>query len=87
MTKFILVLWMCSMATGQCPSSSVPGYQFSNHFDCVNAGYGVAQKTFKALEELEDYDKNFIEESKLVVKFECRPITITIPKPKPKTPA
>ena len=44
-------------------------------------------QTFKALEELEEYDKNFIEESKLVVKFECRPITITIPKPKPKTPA
>ena len=36
------------MATGQCPSSSVSGWQFNSHYDCINAGYGVAQKTFQA---------------------------------------
>ena len=45
---------MCSVATGQCPSSSVSGWQFNSHYDCINAGYGVAQKTFQNLSELEE---------------------------------
>ena len=36
------------MSTGQCPSSHIPGYQFNTHYDCVNAGYGLAQKTFQS---------------------------------------
>ena len=30
---------MCSMLSGKCPSSTIAGYQFTNHYDCVNAGY------------------------------------------------
>ena len=62
------------MATGQCPSSTVSGYQFTNHYDCVNAGYAVAQNTFRNLEELEEYSRDYVEQSKIVVKFECREI-------------
>jgi hypothetical protein len=40
----------------------------------VNAGYAVAQSTFRNLEELEEYSKDYIEQSKIVVKFECREI-------------
>tara|TARA_B100000963_G_C22422711_1_gene578381 strand:+ start:420 stop:683 length:264 start_codon:yes stop_codon:yes gene_type:complete len=87
MTKYLLVLWMCSMTNGQCPSSTLSGYEFSNHYDCTNAGYAFSQKTFRALEEVEGFDRNYIEENKIVVKFECRPIEFIIPKPKPKTPA
>ena len=47
--KYVLILYMCSMITGQCPSSSISGWQFNSHYDCVNAGYGVAQKTFLLL--------------------------------------
>ena len=65
---------MCSVNTGQCPTSTVSGYQFSSHYDCVNAGYAVAQSTFRNLEELEEYSKDYIEQSKIVVKFECREI-------------
>ena len=65
---------MCSVATGQCPSSSVSGWQFNSHYDCVNAGYALAQSTFRNLEELEEYSKDYIEQSKIVVKFECREI-------------
>ena len=43
------------MSTGQCPSSSISGWQFNSHYDCVNAGYGVAQKTFQNLAELEEW--------------------------------
>ena len=60
------------MATGECPSSTIAGYQFTNHYDCVNAGYGVAQKTFRSLEELEDFERDYIEKEKIAIKFECK---------------
>ena len=62
------------MATGQCPSSTVSGYQFTNHYDCVNAGYAIAQSTFRNLGELEEWDREYLEQSKIVVKFECREV-------------
>ena len=65
---------MCSMSTGQCPSSTVSGWQFNNHYDCVNAGYAIAQSTFRNLKELEEYEREYIEQSKIVVKFECREV-------------
>jgi len=70
--KFILVLYMCSMLSNSCPSSTISGYQFESHYDCVNAGYAIAQNTFRNLEEIEEYNKDYIEQSKIVVKFECR---------------
>ena len=87
MTKFALVLWMCSLVHNNCPSSTFVGYTFNNHYDCVNAGYVFAQKMFRTLNELEEYDKSYIEQNRVVVKFECRPIEIIVPPPKPKTPA
>jgi len=73
MTKFILVLHLCSMVTGECPSShySVKA-SFSSHYDCVLNGYAVAQQTFKNLKEIEDVEEDIIEQSKMVVKFECK---------------
>ena len=70
--KYILVLYMCSMLSNSCPSSTVSGYQFESHYDCVNAGYAIAQNTFRNLEEIEEYNRDYIEQSKIVVKFECR---------------
>ena len=65
---------MCSMTTGQCPSNSIAGFQFDNHFDCVVNGYRVAHNTFKNLEETEDFDKEKINREKLVIKFECKQV-------------
>ena len=62
------------MLSNTCPSSTIAGYQFTSHYDCVNAGYAVAQSTFRNLEELEEYSKDYVEQSKIVVKFECREI-------------
>ena len=73
--KYILILYMCSMSTGQCPNSSISGYQFESHYDCVNAGYAIAQKTYRNLKELEDWDTNYINKNKIVVKFECKEIS------------
>ena len=66
---------MCSMNTGQCPNSSISGYQFESHYDCVNAGYAIAQKTYRNLKELEDWDTDYINKNKIVVKFECKGIS------------
>jgi len=66
---------MCSMNTGQCPNSSISGYQFESHYDCVNAGYAIAQKTYRNLNEIEEWDINYINKNKIVVKFECKEIS------------
>jgi len=62
------------MSAGKCPNSTVSGYQFSSHYDCVNAGYVISQKTFRDLKKLEDWDKPDFEKEKIVVKFECKEI-------------
>ena len=62
------------MLSNSCPSSTIAGYQFTNHYDCVNAGYAVAQSTFRNLETLEEFNKDYIEQSKIVIKFECKEI-------------
>tara|TARA_S200000501_G_scaffold266566_1_gene250320 strand:- start:296 stop:529 length:234 start_codon:yes stop_codon:yes gene_type:complete len=72
--KYILVLYMCSMINNSCPENTIAGYQFTTHFDCVNAGYAIAQSTFRNLQEMEEYEREVIENKKLVIKFECREI-------------
>ena len=62
------------MSTGQCPSSSISGYQFNSHYDCVNSGYAIAQKTFRNLKELPEWDIPDFEKQKIVIKFECQGI-------------
>ncbi len=90
MTKFVLVIYLCSTITQMCPQSSIPGYQFDNYSDCVATGYRVAHNTFRGLEKTEELDKEQVEREKLVVKFECREINLPkppkliVPKPKPK---
>jgi len=74
--KYILILYICTMTSGTCPSSSVSGYQFDTHYDCVEAGYKLAYNNYKNLEDLEEFEKDYIEENKIVVKFECRDIRV-----------
>ena len=62
------------MLSYNCPTSTISGYQFNTHYDCVNAGYAIAQSTFRNLKELEEWDRQYLEQSKIVVKFECREV-------------
>jgi len=68
---------MCSMINNSCPTSTVAGYQFTTHYDCVDAGYAIAQKTFRNLKDYEEYPKDILEKQKLVIKFECKEIGAT----------
>ena len=62
------------MINNSCPENTIAGYQSTTHFDCVNAGYAIAQSTFRNLQDMEEYKKEVIEKQKLVIKFECREI-------------
>ena len=66
------------MLSNSCPSSTISGYQFKSHYDCVNAGYAIAQNTFRNLEALEEWDKDYINENKIAVRFECKKLGANI---------
>jgi len=66
---------MCSTMTNLCPNSSISGYQFDSHYDCVDAGYAIAQSTYRNLNALEEWDKDYINKNKIVIKFECKEIS------------
>ena len=90
MTKYLLIMYMCSMLSGQCPSSHVTGYSFESHSACVEYGYRVAHGTFKTLEENEEMTQEYIENSRIIVRFDCRAVEVPkqiVPPPKPKTNA
>jgi hypothetical protein len=70
--KYYLVLYLCSIISGECPTSTYTPMSFNNHYDCVVNGYRVAHNTFKNLEETEEFERERIEREKLVVKFECK---------------
>ena len=87
MTKYLLIMYMCSMLSGQCPSSHITGYSFDTHAACVEYGYRVAHGTFKTLEETQEMEQEYIENSRIVVRFDCKPVNVpkkVVPPPKPK---
>ena len=64
------------MVSGECPTSTISGYQFENHYDCVNAGYGVSQQTFRNLQDLEEWSREYIEQQKIAIRFECKELKV-----------
>ena len=81
--KFILVLHLCSMITGQCYESLHVGMEFKDHRSCALAGYEISGKS------LEQLNPDRVNKEQLAVKFECRkvPNKPIIPLPKPGTPS
>ena len=72
--KFILVLHLCSVITGKCTESSIPGLMFKSHFDCAVGGYSMALHTFKQLKNDDYYG---IDQEKIAIKFECKELPST----------
>ena len=64
------------MVSGECPSSTIAGYQFESHYQCVDAGYGVSQQTFRNLEDLEEWSREYIEQEKIAIRFECKELKV-----------
>jgi len=72
--KYVIILYLCSTISGQCPSQQISGYMFENHYDCILNGYGLAQQTFKNLNAYEEYNRENVEKNKIVIKFECKEV-------------
>ena len=70
--KWILILYICTLTTGESPSSSITMQQFESHRDCVLGGYKAAHNAFKVLEKMEEFEREYIEKEKVVIKFECK---------------
>tara|TARA_R110001592_G_scaffold83257_1_gene246506 strand:+ start:174 stop:407 length:234 start_codon:yes stop_codon:yes gene_type:complete len=70
--KYVLILYMCSVINGECPSSQTSAYEFDNHVDCVLDGYKISHNTFINLQKIEDFKRERIEREKIVIKFECK---------------
>ena len=81
--KFILVLHLCTMLTGQCYESLHVNLEFNDHRSCALAGYDISAKS------LEQLDPDQVNQNELAVRFQCKKTAITpiIPPIKPGTPS
>ena len=81
--KFLLVLHLCSVVTGTCMESSIPGLTYGSHYDCALGGYKMAYKTFQVLKDDDYYGLDRINDEKIAIKFECKELDTK----KPGTPS
>jgi hypothetical protein len=49
--------------------------KFESHYQCVDAGYAIAQQTYRNLKNIEEWDQQHINKNKIVVKFECKELS------------
>ena len=75
--KFILILHLCSVITGKCTESSIPGLMFTSHYDCASGGYKMAHKMFEMLKDDDYYGLERINKEKIAIKFECKELPST----------
>ena len=75
--KFILILHLCSVITGKCTESSIPGLMFKSHYDCALGGYKMAHKMFEVLKDDDYYGLERINKEKIAIKFECKELPST----------
>ena len=75
--KYILVLHICSLLSGQCFESQVTGYMFNSHYDCAVGGYQISGQTFKTLKNDDYIGLDRINKEKIAIKFECKELPST----------
>ena len=75
--KYVLILYICQLSTGECPSNNITMHTFESHKDCVLSGDRISHNTFKNLEQMEDFEKDYIEQEKLVIKFNCEELQVS----------
>jgi hypothetical protein len=70
--KYVLILYLCSLSSGQCPEKKITGYTFSSHYDCAIAGYVISGQTYKNLVDDQYYGLERLNREKIAIKFECK---------------
>ena len=71
MTKFILILSVCSFLTGECKAPVQPPVVYNDWSECA------ADASLKSLELLQKEGKANVNQFRLAVKFGCYPISET----------
>ena len=69
MTKFMLILYLCTSVSGtpKCNQESIVSYQFANWSDCLIQGYRMSHNRI-----IEMYDIYEVNVDKLAIRFECK---------------
>ena len=70
-SKYLLIIYLCSISAQQCDNGMVTGYSFPDHYDCAVKGYEFA------LEAMQKMDREFVNKDKLAVKFECKEVKVS----------
>ena len=71
MTKFILILSVCSFLSGECKPPIQPTIVYDDWAECA------ADASVKSLELLQKEGKDNVNQYRLAVKFGCYPISET----------
>ena len=75
--KYILILYLCSLTTGQCPEKQITGYMFESHYDCALSGYAVSGQTYMQLSKDEYFGIDRLNREKIAIKFHCQEMPAT----------
>ena len=66
MTKFVLILWMCSSIPGnECIKIPTPQFVFNDAYDCTVYGYAHSEEIIISL------TRDFVNQKKVFTKFAC----------------
>ena len=83
--KYVLIVYLCSIAAQECDNGTIPGLEFNSYKDCAIYGYKFAG------DAITKFDEEVVNTGGLSIKFECREVKafndIIVPPKKPKTPA
>ena len=66
MTKFVLILWLCSSVPGnECVKMPTPQFVFNDMYDCTVYGYAHSEELIVSL------TREFVNEKLVYTKFMC----------------
>ena len=66
MTKFVLILWLCSSVPGnECVKMPTPQFVFNDMYDCTVYGYAHSKELIISL------TREFVNEKLVYTKFMC----------------
>ena len=67
MTKFVLILWLCSSVPGnECVKMPTPQFVFNDMYDCTVYGYAHSEELMISL------TREFVNEKLVYTKFMCQ---------------
>jgi hypothetical protein len=69
--KFLLTVFICSVASGDCYTNNTYPKVFNNHHDCIRAGLS---ESYEVLFAEGNFTEEQINKMQLYPKFHCNPV-------------